>query len=69
MIVALQTERLATPDQVRAFVEGNEAVDLAGPGRRSTYELIGRVLGRFGYRAMRTSRPVARGTGPGETSA
>ena len=55
MIVTLQTERLATLEQVRAFVEGNEAVDFAGAGRRSTYEFIGRTLGRFGYRRLARS--------------
>ena len=55
MIVTLQTERLATLDQVRALVEGNEAVDFAGAGRRSTYEFIGRTLGRFGYRTLARS--------------
>ena len=44
MIVAMQTERLATLEQVRAFVEGNEAVDFAGAGRRSTCEFIGRTF-------------------------
>ena len=44
MIVAMQTERRATLGQVRAFVEGNEAVDFAGAGRRSTCEFIGRTF-------------------------
>ena len=34
---------------------GNEAVDFAGAGRRSTYELIARTLGRFGYRTLARS--------------
>ena len=51
----MQTERLSTLDQVRAFVEGNEAVDFAGAGRLSTYEFIGRTLGRFGYRRLARS--------------
>ncbi len=36
-------------------MEGNEAVDFAGAGRRSTYELIARTLGRFGYRGLARS--------------
>ena len=48
----MQTERLTTLEQVRAFVEGNESVDFAGAGRRGTYEFIGRTLGRFGDRGL-----------------
>ena len=36
-------------------MEGNEAVDFAGAGRRSTCEFIGRTLGRFGYRRLARS--------------
>ena len=40
MIVTLQTERVRTLDQVRAFVEGSEAVDFAGAERESVYEFV-----------------------------
>ena len=33
-------------------MQGNEAVDFAGAGRRSACEFIGRTLGRFGYRRL-----------------
>ena len=52
MIVTIQTERVVTLEQVRAFVEGNEPVDLVGAGRQSPCELIGRTVGRFGYRGL-----------------
>ena len=35
MIVTLQTERVRTLEQVRAFVEGSEAVDFTGADRGS----------------------------------
>ena len=52
MIVAMQTERVVTLEQVRAFVEGNVLVDFVGAGRRSACsacEFIGRTLGSFDY--------------------
>ena len=44
MIVTLQTERVRTLDQVRAFVEGSEAVDFTGPTGGRVYEFVRRVL-------------------------
>ena len=49
MIVTLQTERVRTLDQVRAFVEGSEAVDFAGAERESVYEFVRRALVRLDY--------------------
>ena len=58
MIVTLQTERVRTLDQVRAFVEGSEAVDFTGADRESVYEFVRRALVRLDYagriRASRT---------------
>ena len=47
MIVTLQTERVRTLDQVRAFVEGSEAVDFTGADRESVYEFVRRALVRM----------------------
>ncbi len=52
MIVTLQTERVRTLDQVRAFVEGSEAVDFAGAERESVYEFVRRALVRLGYERL-----------------
>ena len=57
MIVTLQTERVRTLDQMRAFVEGSEAVDprfhggrlSRGPTRGSVYEFVRRALVRLDY--------------------
>ena len=38
-------------------MEGDEAVDFAGAGRRTTYEFIDRTPGRFGYRGLGSDRP------------
>ena len=58
MIVTLQTERVRTLDQVRAFVEGSGAVDFTGADRESVYEFVRRALVRLDYagriRASRT---------------
>ena len=52
MIVTLQTERVRTPDQVRAFVEGSEAVDFTGADRESVYEFVRRALVRLSYERL-----------------
>ena len=52
MIVTLQTERVRTLDQVRAFVEGSEAVDFAGTERESVYEFVRRALVRLDYERL-----------------
>ena len=43
MIVTLQTHRLHTMEQVRAFVEGNEAVDYKPPGSGERLRFCERV--------------------------
>ena len=60
MIVTLQTERVRTLDQVRAFVEGSEAVDFTGADRESVYEFVRRALVRLDY-AGRTRASRTRG--------
>ena len=52
MIVTLQTERVRTLDQVRAFVEGSEAVDFTGADRESVYEFVRRALVRLDYAGL-----------------
>ena len=49
MIVTLQTERIRTLDEVRAFVEGNEPVDFELADRESAYGFVRRTLAHFGY--------------------
>ena len=39
MIVTLQTQRVRTLEQVRAFVEGSEAVDFAEGDREGAYHV------------------------------
>ena len=52
MIVTLQTERVRTLDQVRAFVEGSKAVDFTGADRESVYEFVRRALVRMDYAGL-----------------
>ena len=52
MIVTLQTERVRTLDEVRAFVEGSEAVDFAVSDREGIYRLIRRTLVRLEYHRL-----------------
>jgi len=47
--VTLHTERVRTLEEVRAFVEGSEAVDFAVSDREGTYRLIRRTLVRLEY--------------------
>ena len=42
--MTLQTQRVQTLEQVRAFVEGSEAVDFAGDDRAGVYALVRRTL-------------------------
>ena len=44
MIVTLQTQRVRSLEQVRAFVEGSEEVDFAGGDREHVYTLVRRTL-------------------------
>ncbi len=52
MIVTLQTERVRTLEQVRAFLGGNEAVDFAGVDRDGVYDLVRRTLVRLRYHRL-----------------
>ena len=52
MIVTLQTERVRTLEQVRAFVECSEPVDFAGAGREGIYALVRRTLVRLDYHRL-----------------
>lgn len=47
--MTLQTERLRSMEQVRAFVEGSESVDHTPGGRACAYAFVRRTLARFGY--------------------
>ena len=50
--MTLQTERLRTMEQLRAFVEGAEAVDYQPKDRAAAYELVRRALVRFDYHRL-----------------
>ena len=52
MIVDIQTRRLRTIEQLRAFVEGNEAVDFQSRDRGEAYGFARATLERFGYRRL-----------------
>ena len=52
MIVTLQTERVRTLEQVRAFVEGSEAVDFGGCEREGVYTLVRRTLVKLDYHRL-----------------
>ena len=49
MIVTLRTERIRTLDQLRAFLDGNEAADFELTDRTSAYAFVRRTLVRFEY--------------------
>ena len=48
----LQTERVRTLEQVRAFLGGSEAVDFAGVDRDGVYDLVRRTLVRLRYHRL-----------------
>ena len=52
MIVDIRTRRLRTIGQLRAFVEGNEAVDFQPRDRDEAYGFVRDTLERFGYRRL-----------------
>ena len=52
MIVTLQTERLRTVEQIRAFLEGNVEVDFRPEGRDAAYGFVRRTLVRLRYGAL-----------------
>ena len=49
MIVTLCTERIRTLDDIRAFLDGNEAADITARDRESAYAFVERTLVRFRY--------------------
>lgn len=49
MIVTLQTRRLQTLEQVRAFLEGSEALDIEVHQREAGYAFVADTLRQFGY--------------------
>ena len=52
MLVDIQTRRLRTIEQLRAFVEGNEAVTFQPEGRDQAYAFVDEILSRFDYRRL-----------------
>ena len=48
MILRLEFERLRTLDELRAFMDGNTPVDFRSVDRGEAYELVRRMLVRFG---------------------
>ena len=52
MIVDLSTRRMATLEQVHAFVDGSAPVDYQPQDRTSTYAFVEDALRRFGYRQL-----------------
>ena len=50
--MTLQTERLRTMEQVRAFVEGSEPVDYQPKDRASAYAFVRRTLAAFDYHRL-----------------
>ena len=52
MILRLDFERMRTLDEVRAFMDGNTPVDFRSVDRDEAYELIRRMLVRFGYAGL-----------------
>ena len=52
MIVALQTERIRTTEQVAAFVEANEPAEFQPLDRGGAYDFVSRTLARLGYRGL-----------------
>ena len=52
MIVTLQTQRVQSLEQVRAFIEGSEAVDFVEGDREGVYDLVRRTLVKLGYHRL-----------------
>ena len=50
--MTLQTQRVRTLEQVRAFVEGSESVDFAEGDREGAYALARRTLVQLGYHRL-----------------
>ena len=52
MIVTLQTQRVRSLEQVRAFLEGSEAVDFVEGDRAGIYDLVRRTLVKLRYHRL-----------------
>ena len=52
MILSLDVEGLRTPEQVRAFLDGNGAVVFQPVSRSEAYAFVSRMLSRFGYAGL-----------------
>ena len=52
MIVTLQTQRVRSLEQVRAFLEGSEAVDFVEGDRAGVYDLVRRTLVKLRYHRL-----------------
>ena len=50
--MTLQTERLRSMEQVRAFVEGSEPVDYKPQDRAAAYAFVGRTAAKFDYHLL-----------------
>lgn len=62
MILSLDVERLRTPEQVRAFLEGSEPVDFNPVSREEAYAFVSRTLARFDYtRLGKADRGLVKG--------
>ena len=52
MIVTLLTHRLQTLEQVRAFLDGTDAIELAAADRQAAYDFISQALKHFRYQRL-----------------
>ncbi|MCY3821353.1 MAG: hypothetical protein OXH52_18695 [Gammaproteobacteria bacterium] len=52
MILSLDVEGLRTPEQVRAFLDGNDAVVFQPASRSEAHAFVSRMLSRFGYAGL-----------------
>ena len=53
MIVTLLTHRLQTLEQVRAFLDGTDAVELTVADRQAAYGFVSHALKHFRYQLPR----------------
>jgi hypothetical protein len=61
MIVTLQTQALESIDQIRAFLDGSEDLDLKIQSREEAYQFVGQTLRLFRYRQRcRTEKGLLR---------
>ncbi len=56
MIVTLQTERVRTLEDARAFLTSSQALDFNGVDRQATCDLVRRTLVRLNYDHQNPSR-------------